>query len=286
MNSNFRKYFFTLLVIPLCFFLFLPNKDLRNSVIYYDWLYLDGLLSRNVIEREPSINVTKESNLTFNYDWIINEGPIFIAHRGGNYFETGQNTKTTIQNSIDSGVKFIEVDFYIDEERKIRCLTDEKFFSDACSIEWLFSKIKDKKIYLVIDLKFNVHNEELFNYFYSSLRQINGFYEVKNKLIPQSYNLTNINTLLRLGYDLGPIFTSYRTNVPLSLLFKKLKGFQLEAMAIPYQSIDFITGKEDSGMSFFIFPIKNLEQLETTLGSQIKGIYSPFEELRDSFPEY
>lgn len=286
MKSDFKKYFFILLSVSLCFFFLILNQDLRNSLIHFDWLYLDGLFSRNLIEKEPSIKITKESNLTFDYDWLINEGPIFIAHRGGNYLETGQNTKTTIQNSIDSGLRFIEIDFYIDKERKISCLTDKKFFFDACSIEWLFSKISEKKIYIVIDLKLDVHNEELFAYFYGSLKNVNGFDKVKDKLIPQSYNLTNINTLLRLGYNLGPIFTSYRTNAPLSLILSKLEEFQLKAMAIPYQSVDFIMGVGETDVSFFLFPIKNLNQLEVSLESKAKGIYSPFEEFRDSFPEH
>lgn len=286
MKSDFKKYFFILLSSSLFFFLLILNQDLRNSVIYFDWLYLDGLLSRNLIEKEPSINVTKESNLIFNYDWLINEGPIFIAHRGGDYLETGQNTKTTIQNSIDSGLRFIEIDFYIDKEGKLSCLTDKKFSFDACSIEWVFSKILEKKIYVVIDLKLDVHNEELFAYFYSSLKNINGFDKVKDKLIPQSYNLININTLLGLGYNLGPIFTSYRTNVPLTLILSKLEEFQLKAMAIPYQSVDFIMGAGETDISFFLFPIKNLDQLEVSLGSKVKGIYSPFEEFKDSFLEH
>ena len=62
MKSDFKKYFFILLSSSLFFFLLILNQDLRNSVIYFDWLYLDGLLSRNLIEKEPSINVTKESN--------------------------------------------------------------------------------------------------------------------------------------------------------------------------------------------------------------------------------
>mgnify|MGYP007000397311 len=130
----------------------------------------------------------------------------------------------------------------------------------------------EKKIYIVLDLKLNVHDKVSFAYFYSSLKKVKGFDKVKNNLIPQSYNLTNLNTLLELGYNLGPIFTSYRTNVPLSLLFNKLEEFQLKAMAIPYQSVDFIIGAGETDISFFLFPIKDKEQLEVSLGSKVKGI--------------
>ncbi|MDA7600989.1 hypothetical protein N8791_00440 [Gammaproteobacteria bacterium] len=275
--------FLILLTLSFCIVVTSQNREIRYTILYYDWVYLDGLLSRNFIEKEPSINIKKDSNLNFDYDWLNEEGPIFIAHRGGNYLKTGQNTKTTIERSLNSDIEFIEIDFYLDDEKKISCLTDPEFFFDICSIEWLFKKIIEKDFYLIIDLKINVHDEDLYRYFYNSLKEINGFEEVKNKIIPQSYNLNNINTLFRLGYDLGPIFTTYRSNVPIDLLYKKVKRFELEAMAVPYGNIEFIIRASDKDISYFLFPIKDLNQLEVAFDAKVKGIYSPFEEFKDLF---
>ena len=261
----------------------MQNRDVRLGILYFDWVYFDGLLSRNLIEQEPSSNVKKDSYLTFNYDWLYKEGPIFIAHRGGNYLETGQNTKTTISNSLNSDVKFIEIDFYLDEKKQIRCLTDPEFLFDVCSIEWLFTKIKEKDFYLIIDLKLNVHDEDLYAYFYSSLKNTKDFDAVKNNIIPQSYNLNNINTLFRLEYHLGPIFTTYRSNIPVGLLHKKVKGFDLEVMAIPYEYVEFILKNNDKDISYLLFPIKGVKQLEIALEAKVKGIYSPFQEFKELF---
>lgn len=279
-----RSSILAIFLIVFCLFISLQFREIARVALYYDWLCLDGFFSRGLIENEPSIKIKKNSQMNFDYEWLVNKGPIFIAHRGGNYTETGQNTKTTINNSLNLDINFIEIDFYLDEQKRISCLTDAEFIFDACTIDWLFKKIQEKDFYLIIDLKLNVHDIELYDFFYSSMKMIEGFDKVKSKIIPQAYNLENINILAKLGYNQGPIFTSYRSNVPVDLLSKKVKEFDVEAMAIPFSKNKFLLKEFNQQISYFLFPVKNSKQLEVALAARIKGFYSPFYELKEAIP--
>lgn len=279
-----KYWFWFLITLTLFLTLVIGNKSsIRSSLEYIDWSLLNGFLSRSILENEPTLN-KKEITTTqfnFNYSWLEQEEFIFIAHRGGEYYESGQNTKKTIMNSIERSVSFIEIDLDFKKNGEIVCVTGENLNIDACNLEWLLRKLEKHSFFLIIDLKFNVHEVNLYKKFYENLIKIDSFQKLSCKIIPQAYNFEHLMVLKDLNYPTGPIFTTYRTNIPDSIVYEVLSNTSIKAMTIPFVSINFLKGIKNKGISFFVHPIKNEKELLISKKYKVKGIYTPLYKKHD-----
>jgi len=252
------------------------NSSTKNFLRYIDWTFLEGFFSRSILEHEPKLYKKKITTTQFNFDysWLEKEEFIFIAHRGGNYHESGQNTKKTIMNSIKKGVSFIEVDLDFKENGDVICLTGQNLDIGACNLEWLLRMLEKYSFFLVIDLKFNVHEVDLYKTFYENLIKIDSFQKLNCKIIPQVYNFEHLMVLKGLNYPTGPIFTTYRTNIPNSIVYEVLSNTSIKAMTIPFISINFLKKINDKRISFFVHPINNEKDLQNSKEHGVKGIYT------------
>ena len=97
---------------------------------------------------------------------------------------------------------------------------------------------------------------------------------IKNKIIPQAYNLEHLIILNDLGLSTGPIFTTYRTNIPESIIFKYLSYFGIKAIALPLSEIGSVKYNKNQNVAFFIYPIRNPDEFLTIKNFKIKGIYT------------
>ena len=273
------KNFFWFLIILIFSLIFITgNKSsLRNSLAYIDWSLLNGFLSRFIIEYEPRFdrNEIVRTQFNFDYSWLEKEEFIFIAHRGGEYNVSGQNTKKTIMNSLEKSVSFIEIDLVFDKNGDSICITGENLNIGACNLEWLMEMIKKYSFFLIVDLKFNVHEVNLYKTFYENLMKMDTFQKLSCKIIPQVYNFEHLMVLKDLNYPTGPIFTTYRTNIPDSIIYNVLSNTSIKAMTVPFTSIDFLIGIQDKRISFFTHPIKNEQELAISKKYKVKGIYTP-----------
>ena len=272
------KYLF-LFLFSLTLFLALivgNNSSIKNSLGYIDWIFLDGFFSRSILEYEPRLYKKEITTTQFNFDysWLEKEEFIFIAHRGGEYFESGQNTKKTIMNSINRSVSFIEIDLDFKENGNIVCVTGQDLNMGACNLEWLLTMIEQHSFFLIIDLKFNVHEVDLYKTFYENLIKTDSFQKLNCKIIPQAYNFQHLMVLKDLNYPTGPIFTTYRTNIPNSIVYEVLSNTSIKAMTIPFISINFLEGINDKRVSFFVHPINNQKDLQSSKEYEVKGIYT------------
>ena len=273
-----KNFFWFLIILIFFLILVIGNKSsLRNSLAYIDWSLLNGFLSRSIIEYEPRLNRNEIARTQFNFDysWLEKEEFIFIAHRGGEYYVSGQNTKKTIMNSLEKSVSFIEIDLVFDKNGDIICITDENLDTDACNLEWLIEMLKKHSFFMIVDLKFNVHEVNLYKTFYENLIKMDSFQKLSCKIIPQVYNFEHLMVLKDLDYPTGPIFTTYRTNIPDSIIYDVLSNTSIKAMTVPFTSIDFLEGIQDKGISFFVHPIKNEQELLISKKHKVKGIYTP-----------
>ena len=272
------KKFFWFLIILIFFLIFvIGNKSsIKDSLAYVDWSLLNGFLSRFIIEHEPKFNKNEivRTQFNFDYSWLEKEEFIFIAHRGGEYSESGQNTKRTIMNSIEKSVSFIEIDLVFDKNGDSICVTGENLNIDACNLEWLMEMIKKHSFFLIVDLKFNVNEVKLYKTFYENLMKMDSFQKLSCKIIPQVYYFEHLMILKDLDYPTGPIFTTYRTNIPNSIIYDVLLKTSIKAMTFPFTKIDFLEGIQDEGISFFTHPIKNKQELDISKKFKVKGIYT------------
>ncbi len=252
------------------------QSSLRNFVLTFDWNYLDGVLSRSLLENEPTLNKNdiESTDFDFNYSWLNEESFIFIAHRGGDWLSTGQNTKETIKKSIDHKVKFIEVDLDFNESGEIVCLSDTDPLYSPCNLEWLSQMLKKYHFYLVLDVKFNVHNLELYSKFYERILDADILAGLHCRLIPQVYNFLHLKILNDFSYPTGPIFTTYRTNVPDKVIHEVLTKTSIKAMTVPFSSISVLKEFEKSTLSFFVHPVSQDSELSLSRSYKVKGVYT------------
>lgn len=268
--------FFTSIV--LIFFLLVANQKItKNFIFQVDWILFKGLFSRSFVLDEPELKKKKIESLKFNFDysWLEREGFVFIAHRGGNYFYSGQNTKKTIENSIDNSAMFIEVDLDFDQNGKVICVTDNHKNNDACDLQWLINALSEGSFYLIIDPKFNVHDKDLYKRFYEQIFELSSSKDLSCRIIPQAYNFEHLLILNELHDSIGPIFTTYKTNIPNSIIYKLLTKINIKVMTVPLESISFIKNFDKADLSFFVHPINNESDFKISQNQNIKGIYSP-----------
>ncbi|MDB3914274.1 hypothetical protein N9364_00285 [Alphaproteobacteria bacterium] len=241
-----------------------------------DWKYIGGLLSRNILSDEPPINYKKLSQTSFNFDysWLIREQFTQIAHRGGNYSITGANTKKTILNSISNGRRFIEIDFIIDQNGNYICLNNNANLKDICDLNWVINKLNKSDFYLVVDLKFNVHEKEQYLNFYKRLTNYENFENWHSRIIPQAYNFEHLYMLNNFNAFSGPIFTTYKTNIPPELILEYLSGKMINAIALPFVLKDTIQREKYKSKSIFIFPVKTKNEYMISRKRGFNGIYS------------
>ena len=272
------KYLFWFLITLILFLiLVIGNKSsIRSSIEYIDWSLLNGFLSRSILENEPSLNKKEITTTQFNFDysWLEKEEFIFIAHRGGEYFESGQNTKKTIMKSLERSVSYIELDLDFNKNGEIVCDTGKNLNIGACDLEWILRKLEKHSFFLIIDVKFNVHDVNLYKTFYENLIKTDSFQELSCKIIPQAYNFEHLMVLKDLNYPTGPIFTTYRTNIPNSIVYEVLSNTSIKAMTIPFTSINFLKKINDKRISFFVHPINNEIDLQNSKEHGVKGIYT------------
>ena len=272
-----KNFFWFLIVLIFFLIILIGNKSfVRNSLFYIDWSLFNGFLSRSIIMYEPKLNRSEIARTQFNFDysWLEKEEFIFIAHRGGEYFVSGQNTKKTIMNSLEKSVSFIEIDLVFDKNEDIVCITGENLNIGACNLEWLMELLKKHSFFLIVDLKFNVHDVNLYKKFYEKIMKKDSFQKLSCKIIPQVYNFEHLMVLKDLDYPTGPIFTTYRTNIPNSIIYDVLLNTSIKAMTFPFTKINFLEGIQDKEISFFTHPIKNEKELHISKKYKVKGIYT------------
>jgi hypothetical protein len=223
------------------------------------------------------LNVSQRPN--FDYSWLSRDEFIFISHRGGKYYQTGANTKTTITDSLTKSSQFIEVDLILDGE-DIVCLSNEVFHDDSCDLNWIINLLIENDFFLVIDIKSDVHDIDLYREFYEKIVESKNFSIIKNRIIPQAYNFQHLKILDQLDFSVGPIFTTYKTNIPFDLIYKHLPLFGVKVIAMPISEIKIIENFQDGDFIYFTYPVTTHEELLLIEKSNIRGIYTPiFEEL-------
>jgi hypothetical protein len=258
-----------------------PVDLIKRTVWDIDWNIFDGRLS-NSRHNEPSLNdliLLDEdiSKINFDYKWLENNQSriISIAHRGGNHFITGMNTKKTIDNSIKNGFRFIEVDLIIDKSGNIVCLNEAVELGQLCNLDWLIElAIEHTDVFIIIDYKGDVHNMSEFNDFYKIILEHKNFNEVSGNFIPQIYNFRNIKLFKNKTKFSGPIFTSYQSTMPASLVVQLSKKYGIKVITFPVTRHKEFVKIFTNGIVYFTHPVEDFREAIRLFNLNIGGIYT------------
>ncbi len=208
---------------------------------------------------------------------------IYIAHAGGGFQgKTYLNTLEAINNSVNLGVNFIELDFQytIDSvvvlAHDVVTVGEKEFLSDRTmgthlNLDQLLNWLKDKKVTLITDIKAN--NLII-------LKIISQRYpELMTRIIPQVYFISEIDEVKMLGFD-RIIFTNYRAAYPNMIIKQLADCHTLFAITLPYginfKLFRFSYDIKSLSTPILLHTINDPEIIDKCIDMGVNGVYTDF----------
>ena len=254
------------LFIVLFFAKYMPARKLFSEI---DYQHFNGAIFR-ILNRDnggfKSDKVLYKRVLSnFDFRWLI-EKPQFVAHAlggSGNF----ANTSSAFLASIESGLKFYEVDIRLDEGI-IYCEHDQPFSkrnaSNKCSLEWMARRAKEEDIWFILDVKTDF--VPTYKKIYTELRALN----TRKRFIPQLYIFEQIRYIDPALFA-GPIFTGYRQNQSAAALLATAEDLGVPAITLSprYAAV----AAPSKSVYIFTHGVQSVKLISKLSASGVSGFY-------------
>jgi len=262
-----KKLFIIFCLVFVGIFIGSDVPQTKHFLRLIDWQFLNGIFSR-LQHYEPSLE-SSAMNLTdaeYNYGWLDSNADVssflVIRHRGGNYKKYGQNTVRVIDDSLAAGYRLIELDFILENE-EIVCATDERFKAQRCDLDNIFERFESHDFWLVVDIKDEkVRDPLVFEKYLEIFFTYPKFVKYKDRFIFQVYNLAHLDVLTEFPIETGPIFTTYNTTVPISIIRDQLRHHGVRAVTTPINALRFIPKGITQDFLLFTHPVSGRKTME------------------------
>lgn len=172
------------------------------------------------------------------YSWLNFAGkPILIAHALGASGAPGQNTLAEMNNSIDKGLRLMEIDLWLDENDVLRChhgpVQPEKFKKGDCRFEDALELAVKSDSLLILDIKtdFTKTGDIL-------VERVNSFHA--SRVIFQLYKPEHIQQFSKWHQTkpfAGPIVTLYLARRSVNHIYESVIPLGIKALTIPIQRL-------------------------------------------------
>ena len=228
-------------------------------------------LSGRFLFREDwsEISFAKEK---FDYSWLGDEEPILIAHALGAPGLPSQNTLSEMAAISTNGLRFMEVDLWLDDKGKIRCHhgpdRPSQFKKGDCTFEEALDLAKNRNLWLVLDIKtdFKQTGEEIF-------KRVNK--HDSKRIIFQLYRPEHAKAFRKwhqLKPFAGPIITLYLARRSANHVQEKLLGSSFEVLTVPTNRLGAVNFQQKQ-VKILTHPVHNCEKFHDLKKYKLDGLY-------------
>lgn len=214
--------------------------------------------------------------LNLDYSWIQNASrPILIAHALGEADRLDQNSLAAQQRALSSGLRYLEVDVWLDEAERLRCHHGPDLpkapVAGECSLKSAAHAAASHDAWLVIDIKtdFQLTGEAIVQQFHTDASA--------SRLIFQLYRPADIY-LFSLWAPLlnlpGPIVTVYQARRSLPHIATQLSRIGIKAITYPiYRGAALSDTTVFQDLTRFVHPVHDCKALEEAKRQKVDGYY-------------
>jgi hypothetical protein len=210
------------------------------------------------------------------YSWLKNASrPILIAHALGEAGHLDQNSLVAQQRALSAGLKYLEIDVWLDEAERLRCHHGPDIplapVTEECNLKSAVHAAAYWDAWLVIDIKtdFKLTGEAIVQQFRTD--------PSSSRLIFQLYRPADIY-LFSLWAPLlnlpGPIVTAYQARRSLSHIATQLSRIGIKAITYPiYRGAALSDTSVFQDLTRFAHPVHDCKALKEAKRQKIDGYY-------------
>lgn len=272
----------------------LSDKNIREAcksrLVILDSHYFNGVI-RRIYHRQslPQLPDSPPKVENGHYSWLQSDNFIFIAHGLGPKLFAGANSLLTMQQGIEIGFKFFEVDIALTSDGYLVCYQgnseedlDQMTYSKYMDImreekvaPLLFSDLvatvrEMPNIRIILDVK------NRFNETYAIIRREIGDQSYGKLFIPQIYFFEQLKAFREDNFFAGEIFTSYRSALTTKQIIESARHFGIKAVTLTMKRFDEIRGNIPSDLYIMTHPVNDPFQADGIIHAGGRGIYTNY----------
>jgi hypothetical protein len=214
--------------------------------------------------------------LNLDYSWLQNASrPVLIAHALGEAVRADQNSLVAQQRALTAGIRFLEVDVWLDEAERLRCHKGPDHpmapVAGDCSLKSAVHAAAARDAWLVIDIKtdFKLTGEAIVQQFRNDPNA--------SRLIFQLYRPADIRLFSHWAPVLnlpGPIVTVYQARRSLLHIASQLSRIGIKAITYPiYRGAALSDTPVLPDLARFVHPVHDCIALEEARRQNVDGYY-------------
>ncbi len=214
--------------------------------------------------------------LNLDYSWLHNASrPVLIAHALGEAVHADQNSLAAQQRALTAGLRFLEVDVWLDEAERLRCHHGPDLpmapVAGDCSLKSAVHAAAARDAWLVIDIKtdFKLTGEAIVQQFRNDPNA--------SRLIFQLYRPADIRLFSLWAPVLnlpGPIVTVYQARRSLPHIATQLSRIGIKAITYPiYRGAALSDTPVLQDLARFVHPVHDCIALEEAKRQKVDGYY-------------
>lgn len=269
----------TLKIITRSLFLISTTLVFSYYAGLYRWLDINLLKERaKDLTGEHVFNEDWSSissiNGDFDYSWLSDStAPILIAHALGASGTQNQNKLPEMKKSLALGIKLMEVDLWLDQNKEVRCHHGPDLplpiQSSDCTFEKALKFASENDVRLILDIKtdFELTGQDI-------LRRVSN--RDSGRIIFQLYKPLHAHLFEKWHNEkplAGPIITTYLARRSIAHIQRRMLASKFKVLTIPSQRLPAIDPNNKEGLIIFSHPTHACEDFLNQRAYNAIGFY-------------